>query len=149
MIGHRIRSTRSFAVKCMRHFGSSEHFPSQPFLASGEDKDNWNNWEFGSFATKKHRNTEKSVADKASHGEGKEKSRIGKNIDNDWSYLSDEEVEVGILALKVFSTASRIDKLEAILEKRTANIRLVFVSTSNADSVNTNHHFSPNPGRPT
>jgi hypothetical protein len=97
--------------------------PPQPFTS--DDDDDWNNWEFGSFTTKTRKTTEQSQAQRTSQNK---QSQVRRNIDNEWSVLSDEEVEAGIRALKAASTSSRILKLEAVLERRTSNIRFVFVS---------------------
>lgn len=88
-------------------------------------EDDWNNWEFGSFTTRSRKTTEHAEAERSS--QNNVLSRNCRNIDNDWSFLSDSEVEIGILALKAVSTEGRVLKLEQVLQRRTGNVRLVFV----------------------
>ena len=107
--------------------GSAPHTTPVPAQPCGDDDDDWNNWEFGSFLTKTRKTSEQVYADRsAKRMQGSAKA--SRNIDNEWSFLSDEEVEVGIEALKDASTEGRILKLESVLEKRTCRVRLVFVS---------------------
>jgi hypothetical protein len=128
MLVRKIIISRQFSLRCVRCFTSQSQSPSQPLpapqISSGDD--DWNHWEFGSFTTRKRKTTEQSHADRVCHDT---RSQVSRNIDNEWSFLSDEEVETGILALKAASTEKRILKLESVLEKRTTNIRFVFVST--------------------
>lgn len=125
MLAHRgITSSSRFAINCIRCFVSSTQVQN---VTQPSDVDEWNNWEFGSFHTRKRKTTEQAKVEKNSSCKNKQTSK-SHNIDNEWSYLSDYEVENGIMALKAASTETRIEKLESVLEKRTSNIRFVFVS---------------------
>ena len=126
MINRKVISTSyKFALRCRNRFFTSGSI--NLCAHQKEFHDEWNNWEFGSFTTRKRKTTEQASVEKNLHCQNR-RSSVSRNIDNEWSYLSDKEVEIGIEALKASSTETRIHKLETILAKRTTNVRFVFVS---------------------
>lgn len=129
MLSHNIvtsSASKFITLSCIRCFASRTTQPS-PEQVSEKANDDWNKWEFGSFTTRTRKTTEQSNVERSSHCQNK-RSLVSRNIDNEWSYLTDDQVEIGIAELKTASTETRIKKLETIIEKRTANIRFVFVS---------------------
>ena len=75
----------SLVSKHMMRF-SALSFTTQNLSETHAEDDAWNNWEFGSFATKTRKTTEQAYADRRCHDV---RSQVSRNIDNEWSYLSD------------------------------------------------------------
>jgi len=110
------------------------HPSTQPESPESSIDDEWSNWEFGSFTTRTRKTSEQANADRSAQNM-KNKGNKSQNIDNEWSYLSDEQVEVGILALKASSTEGRVSKLETVLDDRTSNVRFIFEDPHNPNNL--------------
>lgn len=108
--------------------------PPSPQPESSISDDDWSHWEFGSFTTRTRRTSEQTNADRSAQNKKNNANKYC-NIDNEWSYLSDAQVEKGIQALMASSTPGRVSKLESVLDDRTSNVRFIFEDPHNPNNL--------------
>lgn len=117
---HRFRHVSSFAGS-----GSAKR------CSAGDDgNDSWAKWEYGTFRTYPDQNNPEKH-----HGVQVLDIPMEKHVDPMWKDLSDDEVQLGISALRDFCSAERLQKMQEVLDKRTSHIRIVFENPGNANNM--------------
>ena len=123
---------RIIVHRLITHNNSRNSLIRRFFHKKCQDEDDcnyWNDWEFGSFTTRKRKSSEQEMVNKRINVQNSRSMKLSsRNIDDEWCNLSDEEVDMGVNVLKDAVTESRLRKLESVLDKRTTNVRFVFVS---------------------
>ena len=95
----------------------------------------WNNWEYGTFNTKLLKSdSEKDLAIKKFIEEGSQQVITGKLYDT-FQSMNNDELDIGINALKQFTLKERLDRFNQVLNQRTDNIRIVYENPSNANNI--------------
>ncbi len=99
-------------------------FPAGCKYLTTESANEWSKWEFGNFDDRKSKLRKLEPI-----------NAPPKRFDYMWSKLTTEQVEVGIAALKIYTSEERITRMQSVLDKRTVNIRFVFENPSNMNNI--------------